>query len=106
MIPGEDPGFALLAARSSFVRAQLRATHGQTRPRIQASDLGGLLVPDPGAELREILSRELESAQKARRQARQRLDRLSELYEAYGRGELSAEDFRDSLSRLEAPTRE
>ena len=88
--PVAHPYFGLLAARSSFIRAQLRATGGQTRPRVSGRDLPGLRVPDPGPELRAALSASLAEAHRLRAAARRRMDQLAALYEAFGRGELDA----------------
>ena len=100
MRPPRDPGFALLAARSSFARAQLTATGGQTRPRIRPADLPEIVLPDPGPALRARLSALLEEAHAVRRAARQRIDRLSALYEAFGRGEISAGALSAALTAL------
>ena len=97
LVPEREPHFALLAARSSFVRAQLKATHGQTRPRVQPSDLPEVEVPDPGAELRALLEVQLAAAHQIRARERQKIHRLTELYEAFGRGELSREAFKAAL---------
>ncbi len=86
--PGVRPWFSLIAARSSFVRNQLTATGGQTRPRVQASDLPGVEVPMPGVEAQALIDRVVGVAHAQRRAARQRLDAASALYERFGRGEI------------------
>ena len=96
LVPEREPHFAAVA-RSSFVRAQLKATHGQTRPRVQPSDLPEVEVPDPGAELRALLEVQLAAAHQIRARERQKIHRLTELYEAFGRGELSREAFKAAL---------
>ncbi|MDP6933101.1 MAG: N-6 DNA methylase [Myxococcota bacterium] len=101
LIPQGQAHFTLLALRSSFVRAQLQATGGQTRPRIRASDLPDLLVPDPGAEARMRLDRLVEEAHRKRWEARQVLDGAAQLYEAYGRGDLGERELSEALDRLE-----
>jgi SAM-dependent methyltransferase len=83
------PRFALVAARSTFVRAQIASTDGQTRPRIRPADLDEVVVPDPGETARAEIDRIVGAAFDARWHARQTLVRVSELYEAFGKGELS-----------------
>ena len=95
--PRRQPYFTLLAARSSFVRAQLRATGGQTRPRITGDDLPEVAVPDPGPELREALDAALSRAYAQRLQARQRINQLVALYERFGRGEATSDELRVAL---------
>ncbi len=98
--PRRTPHFVLLAARSSFVRQQLRATGGQTRPRIQAADLPDVEVPDPGPALRERLDALLDEAYLLRLRARERLDAITALYERFGRGELDAQGLERALLEL------
>lgn len=100
--PVGRPHFALLAARSTFARAQLRATNGQTRPRIQAADLPDIELPDPGPALRTELDRLLSEAYTVRMAARRRLDAIVALYEAFGRGELDAAGLQGALAALPA----
>jgi SAM-dependent methyltransferase len=83
-----QPGFALLALRSVFVREQLRDTGGQTRPRIKGADLDQVEVPLPSLLLREQLDQTVREAHAVRLAARRRLDAVAALYEAWGRGEL------------------
>ena len=84
---------ALVAARSAFVREQLRSTGGQTRPRIKAADLAAVSVPDPGAEAKALMDDLVGTAHQARLQARQTMDAVARLYEQFGRGEID----RDTL---------
>jgi hypothetical protein len=100
--PTMDHHFALVAARSSFVRAQLGSTGGQTRPRIKAEDLADVFVPDPGAENRKAVDRLVAEALSVRRRARRQLDAVSALYEAFGRGEIDEETFSKGLKALES----
>ena len=100
LVPVAHPRFALLAARSSFARAQLHATNGQTRPRIQAADLPEIELPDPGIGLRRQLDQLLGEAYEVRLQARRRLDAITALYEAFGRGEIDAAGLASALARL------
>ncbi len=100
LAPPIHPRFALVAARSSFVRAQVSSTEGQTRPRIRASDLDEVAVPDPGAVARAEIDRIVGQALDARWKARQILVRVSELYEAFGKGELSEEGLVAALREL------
>lgn len=100
LIPRGTPYFTLLAARSPFVRAQLRATGGQTRPRVNTSDLPDIAVPDPGQAARLEIDRLLAEAHAIRREARRRMNRLEALYLAYGRGDLDAEGLAAALAAL------
>ena len=100
MRPIGRPHFALLAARSTFARGQLRATHGQTRPRVAAADVAALELPDPGPELQARMDTLLEEAYAARLTARRRLDAVTALYEAFGRGELDEAGLRRALDAL------
>lgn len=96
------PDFVVLALRSSFARAQLPVTAGQTRPRIRAADVLALDLPDPGAELRTRLDTELARVLAERRRLRHRLDLLAALYEDYGRGELTRAAMGAALDDLAA----
>ncbi len=96
--PREAPGFALLALRSPFVRAQLRDTGGQTRPRIRGEDLDGVEVPVPSPAARAALDALVQGALAARLAARRRLDRAAALYAAWGRGELDDDALLDALT--------
>ncbi|MEL6341983.1 MAG: N-6 DNA methylase [Myxococcota bacterium] len=89
----------LLAARSSFVRAQLTATSGQTHPRVRSTELPNLAVPDPG-DARLLLDAVLRRAHEARLQARRQMDAAAALYEAYGRGEIEEADLIEALQAL------
>lgn len=100
LVPVATPRFALLAARSSFARAQLRATNGQTRPRVNPADLPDLELPDPGPALRAQLDALLGEAYAARLQARRRLDAITALYEAFGSGQIDASALAAALAAL------
>lgn len=101
LVPDPDEAhFALMAARSSFVREQLRATSGQTHPRVRPADLAAVEVPDPGAELRGLFSAVVGEAHAARLAARRRMAAAARLYEAYGRGELDDDALRAALEAL------
>lgn len=107
-----EADFLVLALRSSFARAQLPVTAGQTRPRIHAEDVLALDLPDPGPLIRARLDAELAAALAERRRLRAHLDTLAALYEAYGRGELDADGFLAALetaggaaSRPDRPSR-
>ena len=99
--PEHDAHFALVAARSSFVRDQLKSTGGQTRPRIKAEDLSGIFVPDPGPENRRAIDRIVEQAMSARLVARRQLHQVSALYEAFGLGELDERSLAAGLAALD-----
>jgi len=99
--PEIDTYFALTAARSRFVRDQLKSTGGQTRPRIKADDLPGLFVPDPGAANRATIDRIVRRAMTARLQARQELAAVTSLYDAFGRGEIDEDVLAKGLAALE-----
>ena len=88
LAPSGHPYFALVAARSAFVREQLRSTGGQTRPRIKATDLTEVSVPDPGPEAQALMDDLVGSAHAARLEARQTMDAVARLYEQFGRGEI------------------
>lgn len=92
--------FALMAARSGFVRAQLRGTSGQTHPRVRVSDLQAVQVPDPGPELRALFSTVIQDAHEQRLAARRRMDEAARLYEAFGRGELDSDALQAALVAL------
>jgi hypothetical protein len=98
--PEHDRHFALVAARSSFVRDQLKSTGGQTRPRIKAEDLHPLYVPDPGAANRATIDRIVGEALAVRQRARQRLDDVAALYEAFGRGDIDEDVLAKGLAAL------
>jgi hypothetical protein len=99
--PEHDAHFALVAARSSFVRDQLKSTGGQTRPRIKADDLPGIFVPDPGPDNRRAMDRIVGQAMNARHVARCQLHQVAALYEAFGLGELDAHALATGLAALE-----
>ena len=89
-----------MAARSTFVRSQLRGTSGQTHPRVRVSDLQAVQVPDPGPTLRATFSALIRDAHEQRLAARRRMDEAARLYEAFGRGELSADALQIALEAL------
>ena len=99
--PEHDAHFALVAARSTFVRGQLKSTGGQTRPRIKAEDLPGIFVPDPGLDNRQAIDRIVERAMTARLTARRQLHQVASLYEAFGRGELDERAMAAGLAALD-----
>lgn len=101
LTPRANPRFTLLAARSPFVRAQLRATGGQTRPRIRAADIPELVVPDPGPALRARMDALLDEAYELRFRARQRMDQVAALYEAFGHGQIDLAALEAALAALE-----
>lgn len=98
--PSERPHFALVAARSTFVRAQLRGASGQTRPRVGVTDLPAIRVPFPGEGARDRIERIVGEAHAQRLAARRRLDAAARLYEAYGAGELDEAALIVALDRL------
>ncbi|MCB9777010.1 MAG: N-6 DNA methylase [Alphaproteobacteria bacterium] len=100
LVPPESPHFALVAARSPFVRAQLRGTGGRTRPRIRTRDLAPVVVPDPGADNRARIDALVRDAHDARARARRVLDQVDALYAAFGRGELDVDALAQSLDAL------
>jgi len=100
--PHEHPYFALTAARSAFVRAQLQVTGGQTRPRLRADDLPGIAVPDPGPVGRALVDRLVGEAHDARAVARERLDAVAALYGRFGRGEIDEDALIAALQVLGA----
>ncbi len=100
--PEFERHFALVAARSSFVRDQLGSTGGQTRPRIKADDLPDLFVPDPGASNRTAIDRIVGRALLARQEARRQLDGVAALYEAFGRGDIDEDILAKGLRALES----
>jgi tRNA1(Val) A37 N6-methylase TrmN6 len=100
--PHRVAGFVLVAARSSFVRAQLAATEGQTRPRVRASEIPTLEVPLPPADVQVRMDAMIQGAIEQRLAARQVLDAVRDLYEAYGRGELDAGALMQALEGLES----
>jgi hypothetical protein len=99
--PEHDAHFALVAARSTFVRDQLTSTGGQTRPRIKADDLPGIFVPDPGPDNRRAMDRIVEQAMAARLVARRQLHQVAALYEAFGHGDLDERALAAGLAALE-----
>ena len=99
--PQHEGHFALVAARSRFVRDQLKSTGGQTRPRIKADDLPYLFVPDPGADNRNTIDRIVSAAFDARLRARNQLDAVTALYEQFGRGEIDEAALSAALAEIE-----
>ena len=102
--PQHERYFALIAARSRFVRDQLKSTGGQTRPRIKADDLPSLYVPDPGLDNRQAIDRIVSTAFEARIRARNQLDAVTALYEQYGRGEIDEDALALALREIERQT--
>jgi SAM-dependent methyltransferase len=102
LAPSTHPYFALVAARSSFVREQLHSTGGQTRPRIQPSDLARVQVPDPGPEAAALIDGLLCAAHTARLEARRTMDTAAELYERYGRAEIDRAELIERLQKLKS----
>lgn len=100
LAPPTHPYFALVAARSSFVRAQLRSTGGQTRPRIKAGDLDEVQIPDPGPEARALIDDLVGEAHRARLESRRKMDAVAVLYERFGRGELDRGGLLKALKAL------
>jgi SAM-dependent methyltransferase len=98
--PEMDRYFALIAARSHFVRDQLGSTGGQTRPRIKASALPSLYVPDPGEANRAAIHRIVGRAMNARAAARRDLDAVAALYAAFGNGEIDEGALATGLAAL------
>ncbi len=98
--PGDTPHFALTAARSSFVREQLSSTGGQTRPRIKASDLQGVVVPDPGGANRQRIDVLIRQAHETRLAARHLLNAVTDLYAQFGRGEIDSDTLASALEEL------
>jgi hypothetical protein len=88
--PGKQAEFLLLAMRSRFARAQLPVTGGQTRPRAHADDIAALRLPDPGESARDTLDEVLSELRGERQRLRQLMDEIDALYDAFGRGEMSA----------------
>ena len=103
--PLHERHFALIAARSIFVRDQLKSTGGQTRPRIKADDLPSLYVPDPGTDNRKMMNRIVSAAFDARLRARNQLDAVMSLYEQFGRGEIDEGALALALAEIERPVR-
>jgi len=99
--PQHESYFALVAARSRFVRDQLKSTGGQTRPRIKADDLPYLYVPDPGVDNRSTIDRIVSAAFEARLRARNQLDAVTSLYEQFGRGEIDEDALSVALAEVE-----
>ena len=101
MQPEHESHFALVAARSIFVRDQLQGTGGQTRPRIKASDLPSLYVPDPGSANRAKIHTIVQRAMAQRLNARRELDAVSAMYESFGRGELTEGELEMALEQFD-----
>jgi len=99
--PEHELHFALVAARSCFVRDQLKSTGGQTRPRIKADDLPSLYVPDPGIDNRKTMDRIVAAALEVRLRARNQLDAVASLYEQFGRGEMDEKSLALALAEVE-----
>lgn len=97
----DEQYFALVAARSSFVRSQVKGTGGQTHPRVRLDDLKAVMVPDPGEAARRMLSAVVADAHRRRQEARQDMDDVSALYEAFGHGEISAEALQRRLLEIQ-----
>jgi len=100
MVPVAHPHFVLTAARSEFVRAQLQATDGQTRPRASVKAIAGAEVPVPSAPLVELLDTVVGRAHRLRHEARLQMEEAAAAYAAWGRGELSEADLEAILTRL------
>jgi SAM-dependent methyltransferase len=100
MVPRQEAHFALVAARSCFVREQLASTAGQTRPRISTKDIDQVQVPDPGAANRARLDTIVGEAHRTRLAARRTLDAAAELYERFGQGDLNEEALTEALDTL------
>ncbi len=94
-----EADFLLVALRSSFARAQLAVTSGQTRPRARISDIASMRLPDPGPSARRAIDQAVATLHAARAQSRERLLAIAEAYEAFGRGEITAEEL---VRRVEA----
>lgn len=103
LVAQKEPWFALLALRSVFVRKQLPATSGQTRPRIRNEDLADIDVPDPGPAARAAFERVVGDAMEVRHEARLRLEAATMLYEQFGQGELDPTALVEALDALQAP---
>ena len=101
LAPTSHPYFALVAARSCFVRTQLASTGGQTRPRIKAGDLETVKVPHPGDEAAALIDGLVGQAHKKRLEARRVIDAVSDLYARYGRGEIGLDELVSALRALE-----
>ena len=99
--PERQRYFALVAARSQFIRDQLKSTAGQTRPRIKADDLPDLYVPDPGSDNRDAIDRIVGAAFDARLRARKKLDAVARLYEQFGRGDIDEVALSSALLQIE-----
>lgn len=99
--PTHQAYFALVAARSKFVRDQLKSTGGQTRPRIKGEDLPSLFVPDPGADNRSRIDAIVAAAFESRLRARQKLDAVAALYEQFGLGEIDQAALSAALDEIE-----
>jgi len=100
LVPHRQPHFALVAARSDFVRAQLSATGGQTRPRTSAKAIASAEVPFPSDSARSHLERIVGQALLVRRKARLRLDAAQSAYASWGRGELDDDGLLEALQAI------
>ncbi len=98
--PRQEPAFTLLALRSSFARAQVAVTGGQTRPRARVEDIISLHLPDPGAEARAALDTLLSETRAERLRLRRRLEAIDAAYERFGSGELCAAALLAEVERL------
>jgi len=103
LVPHSRPAFALVAARSEFVRRQLADTGGQTRPRTTAEAIAAAQVPLPPDDLQQQLNRVVKDALDVRLAARLRLDAAQAAYAEWGRGELDNDGLRAALDALESP---
>lgn len=90
--PAAEGDFLLVALRSSFARAQLAVTSGQTRPRARIDDIAAMRLPDPGPDARAAIDAAVGALHRERAASRARLIAIAEAYEAFGRGEISAEE--------------
>lgn len=104
MVPQAHPHFVLTASRSPFVRAQLGATGGQTRPRASIAAIEAVEVPVPADHVVAMLDQVVGQAHAVRHAARLRMDQASEAYAAWGRGELEDSHLEAILTELVART--
>ena len=100
LVPRSRPHFALVAARSDFVRRQLAATDGQTRPRTTAAAIAAAQVPLPPEDLQQSLDQIVGDALRLRHAARLKMDAAQRAYAAWGRGELDDAGLRNALEAL------
>ena len=105
LVPIAHPHFVLTAARSAFVRDQLAATGGQTRPRASVATIAAARVPLPPPEAVALLDRVVGEAHAVRHAARRRMDRAAALYAAWGRGALDPDALLEALRDLDAEAR-